>query len=212
MLLNIGARWCKRYLQPPVLLVLQDVDMLPQPELMPFYCHYRRGDAVHPGWINRKYDYEHYFGSVCTITLEDYLASGGCPNGFWGWGLEDDCIYWRLQFCAGCQVFKPLASSGLEHLDDPGVWKDGPGVEHNRLPHLETDHMLSVTDTIFDPPDFRVLYAAQAGRLQHLLLELRRGGGQSVGAEGCAALRSGSVLRWLAGLEGSQPDFFEALD
>lgn len=212
-LLNVGARWCKRYLSEPVLLVLQDVDMLPHPAVMPFYCHCRRGDVVHPGWINRKYDYEDYFGSVCTVTLADYLASGGFPNEFWGWGLEDDCVYWRLQFCAGCRVFKPDAADGLEHLDDPILWKDGPGVEHNRLEKLESDHMLAAHDTILDPPDFRVLHVGEAGCLQHLLLELRsQGPPLAVAASGAAALRSGSVLRWLAGAAGRGLGHFEACD
>lgn len=200
-LLNAGARWCQRFLRSPVLLVLQDVDMLPGAELMPFYCHHRRGESVHPGWINRKYDYEDFFGSVCTATLEDYVSAGGCPNEFWGWGKEDDCLYWRLRFCGRCEILRPSAMDGLEHLDDPKLWINGKGVEHNPLRELEPEHMLAARDTLFDPPDFRVLSRIRDGSTQHLLVELRK---QSSASEGCTRRGVGplyqpGVLRWLCG-------------
>lgn len=204
-LLNAGARWCQRFLRPPVLLVIQDVDMLPSLELMPFYCHHRQGDAVHPGWINRKYDYEDFFGSVCTMTLGDYASAGGCPNEFWGWGKEDDCLYWRLRFCGRCEILKPSVSGGLEHLDDPKEWIDGRGVEHNPLRELEPEHMLAARDTLFDPPDFRVIRRAREGRTEHLLLELRRQG--SATGYNSPLYRPG-ILSWLSGSAGD----FEAVD
>lgn len=212
-LLNVGARWCQCFLQSPVLLVLQDVDMLPSAGLVPFYCHHRQGESVHPGWINRKYDYDDFFGSVCTATLDDYVSAGGCPNEFWGWGKEDDCLYWRLRFCSRCEMLRPSAVDGLVHLDDPKEWIDGRGVEHNPLKELEAVHMLAAGDTIFDPPDFRVLRRMREGSTEHLLVEMRKQGFACEGPHAAGA-KVGPVYRpgvflWLGTLGG---DNFEVVD
>merc|ERR1739848_132035 len=110
-LLNVGARWCRTFLPPPVLLVLQDVDLVPEANSIPFYCHHRAGDCVHPGWTDRKYDYEHFLRGVVTMTLPDYIMSGGMPNDFLGWGKEDDCLFWRLKLKAGCCILNPQEGS-----------------------------------------------------------------------------------------------------
>ncbi|CAE7209077.1 B4galt2, partial [Symbiodinium pilosum] len=97
-LLNVGALWCCAHLYDAmnVRLCLHDVDTIPAPSLVPFYCHSRPGECVHLGWVNRKYDYPAFFGGVCALSLSDFLRAGGFPNHFWGWGREDDVLHSRL--------------------------------------------------------------------------------------------------------------------
>ncbi|CAE8741615.1 unnamed protein product [Polarella glacialis] len=47
-LLNVGARWCRSRLcsDKDIILCLHDVDMLPDPSLIPFYCHCKQGELV----------------------------------------------------------------------------------------------------------------------------------------------------------------------
>lgn len=172
-LLNVGARWCRTFLGPPVLLVLQDVDLLPEANAIPFYCHHRAGDCVHPGWIDRKYDYDHFFGGVCTMTLPDYVMSGGMPNDFWGWGKEDDCLFWRLKLKAGCRILTPREGSmTLLHQDEKKFWTGGPGVPHNPL-ELNPERQIGAEDTIWHSSDFQVVSLVETYGLTGMIIDLR---------------------------------------
>merc|ERR1712137_382358 len=112
-------------------------------------------------------------------------------------------------------IFKPESSSGLQHLDDPKTWINGPGVEHNPLPKLTDDHIIGTRDTLFDPPDFRVLHSSNAGCAHHILVELRRqgplcGAPAKLRGTGTDSPLCRGVLAWLAGT--LDENVFEMID
>jgi len=169
-LLNIGALWCRAFLYDDVILCPHDVDLLPDPSLMPYYCHYHRGECVHIGWIQRKYDYAHFFGGICAIPMMDFFDVGGFPNNFWGWGREDDVLHGRLRLLLRANVLLPEDTQGLRCLDEHDV-------PHTNSPRSQSDNLITVShlhgsDNIFDPADFKVLDAEEKQWLCHLLLDL----------------------------------------
>lgn len=195
-LLNIGARWSRAYLEHEVILCPHDVDMLPDASLAPYYSHYRSGECVHLGWVNRKYDYQHFFGGANAIPLQDFLAAGGFPNDFWGWGREDDVLHGRLRVLARSRVLVPAAEGGMTFQagDVSGVGRPTPrSVSENRI---SAQHLMGF-DNIFDPPTFTVLDHEERGWLTHLLLDLQP-------ERGTQPPRAGVSARVLDGLLGSR--------
>lgn len=182
-LLNVGVRWCHAYTDGDVLVCTHDVDMLPEPSLLPFYCHSQLRECVHPGWVGRKYDYKHFFGGVCCVSLADFLCSGGFPNEFWGWGREDDVLHGRLRL-AGVRVCVPAVSSGMISLDDRhapdrvGERRSAASPRWRSENRVFREHFLG-QDTIYDPPSFVVLEHSDGGRFWHLLLDLQPGPSQA---------------------------------
>src|SRR3569832_312878 len=43
--------------------------------------------------------YPTYFGGVTSFTKEQYLKCNGASNQFWGWGGEDDDLWYRYVCC-----------------------------------------------------------------------------------------------------------------
>mmetsp|Transcript_11817 Transcript_11817/g.22050 ORF Transcript_11817/g.22050 Transcript_11817/m.22050 type:complete len:337 (+) Transcript_11817:164-1174(+) len=167
-LLNMGALWCKAFhSERTVLLCPHDVDMLPNPALMPYYCHYEEGQSVHIGWINRKYDYPNFFGGICTVPMTDFFSAGGFPNDFWGWGREDDVLHARLLLLSRGCVLLPEAVDGIRFLDKEQPCREGDS------PNVI--HLLNLlgADNIFDRPSFSVLDSGEEKWLCHLLLDLK---------------------------------------
>lgn len=44
-----------------------------------------------------RYDYKKFVGGILILTMEDFRKVNGMSNKYWGWGLEDDEFYLRLQ-------------------------------------------------------------------------------------------------------------------
>jgi beta-1,4-galactosyltransferase 1 len=40
--------------------------------------------------------YETYFGGVCLFNKSDYIKLNGFSNIYWGWGAEDDDMFYRV--------------------------------------------------------------------------------------------------------------------
>ena len=73
-----------------------DVDMLPHDDVD--YSH--PGDTPkHIATYLSQWDYTlrdiEYFGGVVVFTPEQFEAVNGYHTNYWGWGMEDDDLYWR---------------------------------------------------------------------------------------------------------------------
>ena len=93
----------------------QDVDMLPQDD-----CDYSHpGDTPkHIATYLSQWDYTlrdiHYFGGVVLFTIEQFENVNGYLTDYWGWGFEDDDLFWR---CIQKGYFEP------EYIESPGSTK-----------------------------------------------------------------------------------------
>jgi hypothetical protein len=87
---NIGFLFIKN-LYPDtykdITIVFHDVDTLPcSPDLLPY--------KTTSGVVTHYYGYKWCLGGIVVIKAGDFEKVGGFPN-FWGWGLEDNCLYNR---------------------------------------------------------------------------------------------------------------------
>lgn len=74
-----------------------DVDMLPEKS------HY--GFPFQPTHVASKVTqyqsqtpYQSYFGGVILFSKNDFIAVNGYSNEYWGWGGEDDDLFWRCKY------------------------------------------------------------------------------------------------------------------
>jgi len=90
-----------------------DVDMLPTEDV----------DYSYPGETPKQiaaylsqWDYTlrdvEYFGGVVLFTIEQFEAVNGYHTNYWGWGMEDDDLFWR---CYLKGYYKPELVPGPGH-------------------------------------------------------------------------------------------------
>ena len=72
--------------------VFHDVDLLPDDELMTYYCKFPEpGKPIHIARVWERYNANpNYMGGVVSWNRSDYMSINGYPNNYWGWGGEDD--------------------------------------------------------------------------------------------------------------------------
>jgi hypothetical protein len=75
--------------------IFHDVDLLPSEELKKFYTMVS-DNPIHLAhvWKDR-YDYANYFGGVVSFSKKTFENINGFPNNFFGWGSEDNLLYYR---------------------------------------------------------------------------------------------------------------------
>ena len=88
-LLNIGFRLAEA--DGREVFVFHDVDLLPSPELAPYYAQVPAGGPVHIARVWGRYSGNpKYMGGAVAFSRGDFERINGFPNTFWGWGGEDD--------------------------------------------------------------------------------------------------------------------------
>ncbi|TKR78033.1 hypothetical protein L596_018906 [Steinernema carpocapsae] len=80
-------------------MVMHDVDLIPlNPQIS--YRWPGLGNARHisagPYHPIKRYDYPKFIGGILMLTMEDFKRVDGMSNKYWGWGMEDDEFYLRL--------------------------------------------------------------------------------------------------------------------
>uniref|UniRef100_A0A0N4Z252 Beta-1,4-galactosyltransferase 7 n=1 Tax=Parastrongyloides trichosuri TaxID=131310 RepID=A0A0N4Z252_PARTI len=80
--------------------VMHDVDLLPLNKNLN-YSYPGEGVVRHisagPYHPIKRYDYKKFIGGILMLTMRDFKKVNGMSNKYWGWGLEDDEFYLRLQ-------------------------------------------------------------------------------------------------------------------
>ncbi|KAF5826497.1 nucleotide-diphospho-sugar transferase [Dunaliella salina] len=95
-LLNLGFLIARR-LPSCQIVIFHDVDLTPDPTLLQFY-----GLALDaPLHLNgpgqqTKYPFPHYYGGIVSMSIPQFEAVNGFPTRFWGWGGEDDALFFRV--------------------------------------------------------------------------------------------------------------------
>ena len=113
--------------------VFHDVDLLPENDLNFYGCITSpRHMSVAIDKFDYKLPYKTIFGGVEMFTRSDFQKINGFPNGFWGWGAEDDNLYKRV-VSIGLTLTRPSPSKGryqmLKHLEAA----DRPPNRHDKL-------------------------------------------------------------------------------
>lgn len=78
-------------------IVWHDIDMIPEDDS----CDYSYNSdfpqhlAVRISQTDYKLKYEEYFGGAILFTKEQVEKTNGYSNDYWGWGMEDDDLFWR---------------------------------------------------------------------------------------------------------------------
>ena len=90
-LLNIGYDFLKNDCD---YFCIHDIDMIPMDadySFVPYPCH------LNNELSSCDYDipYDTYFGGVTLFPKEDFELINGYSNQYWGWGFEDDDLFWR---------------------------------------------------------------------------------------------------------------------
>ena len=95
-LLNIGFKIAKKHNHN--IFIFHDVDLLPSPELIPWYCTEPDAKPIHIARVWDRYSKnENYIGGITSFSEKQFESINGYPNNYWGWGGEDDEILERLK-------------------------------------------------------------------------------------------------------------------
>ena len=93
-LLNVGFKLAEK--EGFNTFIFHDVDLLPVDTMLKLYTTYPE-NPIHIGSLWKiKYNYSTFVGGAISINIDDYKLINGFPNIFWGWGGEDDALYFRL--------------------------------------------------------------------------------------------------------------------
>jgi hypothetical protein len=104
-----------------------DVDLIPEDDRNMYTCPENpRHMSVAVNEMNYKLQYEELVGGVIILRPEHVLAVNGYSNLYWGWGAEDDDLYYRIKG-AGLKVIRPSVRIArytmIKHVKrKPQVW------------------------------------------------------------------------------------------
>ncbi|CAF0744901.1 unnamed protein product [Adineta steineri] len=107
--------------------VFHDVDLIPEDDRNMYSCPiFPRHMSVAVNEMNYKLTYEELIGGVFNIRTEHFLTVNGYSNLYWGWGAEDDDLYYRLKEIS-LKVIRPPSSIAryrmLQHTKrTPSIW------------------------------------------------------------------------------------------
>lgn len=78
--------------------IFHDIDLLPLDTRNMYTCPKQpRHMSASIDKLNFKLPYEDIFGGVSALTLEQFINVNGFSNKYWGWGGEDDDMFYRLK-------------------------------------------------------------------------------------------------------------------
>jgi len=93
---NVGIYWALKELDPDCICV-HDVDLLPFPGISYLECEesYHLPEVFsHLKWTEK---YPFYFGGAVTMSPNLWIKTNGFSNAYWGWGKEDDDLWFRVR-------------------------------------------------------------------------------------------------------------------
>ncbi|KPJ15595.1 Beta-1,4-N-acetylgalactosaminyltransferase bre-4 [Papilio machaon] len=78
--------------------IFHDIDLLPLDQRNLYSCPRQpRHMSASIDKLNFRLPYEEIFGGVSAMTLEQFTKVNGFSNKYWGWGGEDDDMFYRLK-------------------------------------------------------------------------------------------------------------------
>ncbi|KAF9424596.1 hypothetical protein HW555_000407 [Spodoptera exigua] len=100
-------------------IIFHDLDLLPLddnimyncPTLPRHMCAYVNDTDIRRDY-NITYSYKSLFGGVVSMTIDQFVRANGFSNLYFGWGAEDNDMFWRLH-AAGYPVVRYQKSVGM---------------------------------------------------------------------------------------------------
>jgi xylosylprotein 4-beta-galactosyltransferase len=79
-------------------MAMHDVDLLPLHDSIDYsYPKNNLPYHVSASGLHPEYNYSTFIGGILLVTRENFLATNGMSNRYWGWGKEDDDLFLRLK-------------------------------------------------------------------------------------------------------------------
>lgn len=106
LLMNVGFVESQK-LRPTQCVVFHDVDLVPEDDRNMYSCPpLPRHLSVAVDQMNYKLAYPELVGGVLGMRTAHFLKVNGYSNLYWGWGAEDDDMYFRLH-TSGFRISRP---------------------------------------------------------------------------------------------------------
>lgn len=119
--------------------IFHDVDMLVQGPANYSYPHNPTLFATHASQFGWKMPHDKYFGGVIAFNRADFEKINGYSNQFWGWGGEDDSLYYSV-LAHGLEVGRrEHRYLSLPHPKDNPIGFNPVKMEQAKRPRLADD-------------------------------------------------------------------------
>ncbi|CAH8490919.1 unnamed protein product [Dicrocoelium dendriticum] len=114
--------------------IFHDVDLLPMQDNLPYRC--KQSGPVHLSAAMNKFafrlPYLSFFGGVVAVTKKQFLNINGFSNCFFGWGGEDDDMFYRFRH-KGYSIFRHPQELSRYHMH----WHQQSEINDHRMKVLE---------------------------------------------------------------------------
>lgn len=146
-----------------------DVDLVPEDDRNMYSCGRNpKHMSVGIDEMNYKLQYEELIGGVLILRTEHLIATNGYSNLYWGWGAEDDDLYYRLKGL-GYKVERPPIKIGrykmMKHVKrKPQLWSKRAKLLYSSVNRMTWDGISSANYTLLKVTEKR-LYT-------HLLIDV----------------------------------------
>lgn len=134
--------------------LFHDVDMLAQNPVDYSYTPHPTLFATNASQFNWKLPSPTYFGGVVGLSSRDYRLCNGHPNEFWGWGGEDNALYYSVLQAGLKPQHRPHRYFSLPHERSHPTGFDLNRLERARRPRLPEDYLANCKYTILKTHPF----------------------------------------------------------
>lgn len=130
-----------------------DVDLVPEDDRNMYSCGSSpKHMSIGVDEMNYKLQYEELIGGVLILNTEHLIASNGYSNLYWGWGAEDDDLYYRLKGLS-YKVERPPLKIGrykmMKHKKrKPQLWSKRVKLLYSSVNRMTWDGISSANYTI----------------------------------------------------------------
>lgn len=112
---NIGFKKANEHFNNYSFYIFTDIDIIPDKLLSPYYFYSIKGISCLAirGTIYNYKSGNCFFGSCIGIDKESFELINGYPNNFWGWGGEDECLFYRCNI-KKIKIYEPQIGSIID--------------------------------------------------------------------------------------------------
>lgn len=110
--------------------IFHDVDMVCE-QIDYSYCDYPTSLLRQRSKNNFEQMYDDYFGGITLFPKHDFIYVNGFNNNYWGWGVEDDDLFYRCKIFGLKTFFKQGKCLDLENEIEDIKKENNPNYKNN---------------------------------------------------------------------------------